>query len=245
MTAVLQFRDLLSMQLRTLRDEVVVIMLIQVALSLGLVLGMGYLIPNITESTATFLVTGTATQSFVTVGLVMLPQMLAQAKAEGRMEYFLTLPISREAYLMSLVALSAVFALPGVAFCIAFGAWHYDLSFTLDPMVLVVMVLSVLSLAGVGVAMAVYSPHQQLVNALAQLIIFYVLFFAPILLPASQLPEVLQITAKLAPPTYAADAVRATLTDLPDTHLARDLWVMTGFAGASIALSAFAIRRRG
>ena len=245
MTALRQYRDLVSLQMRSMRADNIFIAMIHVALTLGLVLGMGYLIPNVTESTALFLVTGTATQAFVTTGLVMLPQMLSQSKEDGRLEYFLTLPISREAYLMSLITMVAVTSFPAVAFCLAFGAWHYDLSLSVDPAFLLVMVLAVLSLAGVGVAMAVYMPHMQVTNALTQLIIFYVLFFSPVLLPESQLPELLQQTAKLAPPTYAADGVRATLTDLPNTTLAKDLWLMSGFAAASIALSAFAIRRRG
>jgi len=245
MTALRQYRDLVGMQMRGMRGDNVFIALIHVALTLGLVLGMGYLIPDISESTALFLVTGTATQAFVTTGLVMLPQLLSQSKADGRLEYFLTLPISREAYLMSLITMVAVTSFPAVAFCLAFGAWHYDLSLGFDPAFVLVMLLAVLSLAGVGVAMAVYTPHQQVTNAFTQLIIFYVLFFSPVLLPESQLPEFLQQTAKLAPPTYAADGVRATLTDLPATDLAEDLLLMSGFAAASIGLSAFAIRRRG
>jgi ABC-2 type transport system permease protein len=125
------------------------------------------------------------------------------------------------------------------------GAWHYDLSFTFDPAFLAVAFLAVFSLAGVGVAMAVYSPHQQVTNALTQLIIFYVLFFAPVLLPKEQLPELLQFTSNFAPPTYAADGVRATLTDLPGTHLARSLLAMGGFAAGSLVLSSVAMRRRG
>ncbi len=245
MNALRQYRDLTSIQLRSMRDEVPMIAVIQIVLAIGLVAGMGYLIPNITSTSAAFLVTGTATQSFVTMGLTMLPQLLAQSKAEGRIEYFLTMPISREAYLLSLITVVAITALPGVAFTLAFGAWHYGLSFEFDPAFAAVMVLSVLSLAGVGVAMAIFSPHQQLVNAITQMIIFYVLFFSPVLLPAAQLPGFLQQTAWFAPPTYAADAVRATLTDLPGTNLGRDLVVMAGFSLASIALSAFAIRRRG
>ncbi len=245
MNPVRQYGDLVGMQLRSMRGDIVFIAIIHIALSTGLVLGMGYLIPDISEPTALYLVTGTATQAFVTVGLVMLPQMLAEGKAQGRMEYFLTMPISREAYLFALITVVAITSLPAVAFSLVFGAWHYDLSMTFEPAVLAVMALAVLSLAGLGVAMAVYIPHQQVVNAMTQLTIFYVLFFAPVLLPESQLPELLQATAKLAPPTYAADGVRATLTDLPGTNLGRDLSVMSGFAVASIALSAFAIRRRG
>lgn len=245
MTWFTQYRDLVSMQLRSMRGEIWFIAMVQIVLSLGLVFGFGFLIPDISKTTALYLVTGTATQAFITVGLVMLPQMLAQAREAGRIEYFLTLPISREAYLLALVTVVALIALPSVAFCIALGAWHYDLSFNFEPAFIAVAFLAVFSLAGVGVAMAVYSPHQQVTNALTQLIIFYVLFFAPVLLPKEQLPEVLQFTSTFAPPTYAADGVRATLTDLPGTHLARSLWVMSGFAAGSLVLSAVAMRRRG
>jgi ABC-2 type transport system permease protein len=245
MTWLTQYRDLVSMQLRSMRNELWFAAMIQVVLSLGLVIGFGFLIPDVSETTALFLVTGTATQAFVTIGLVMLPQILAQAKESGRIEYFLTLPISREAYLLALVTEVALMALPAVAFTIVLGAWHYDISFTFDPAFIAVAFLAVFSLAGVGVAMAVYSPHMQVTNALTQLIIFYVLFFAPVLLPKEQLPEVLQFTSNFAPPTYAADGVRATLTDLPGTHLARSLLAMGGFAAGSLVLSSVAMRRRG
>jgi len=84
-TPIRQYVDLLSVQLRSMRDEVWFVAILQLALSLGLVLGMGYLIPDVSEVTAMYLVTGTATQAFVTVGLVMLPQNLSQARAQGRM----------------------------------------------------------------------------------------------------------------------------------------------------------------
>ncbi|MGE3073068.1 MAG: ABC transporter permease [Dehalococcoidia bacterium] len=245
MTAVRQYIDLTSMQLRSMRDDSLMIAVIHIALSLGLVVGMGYLIPDISDSTALFLITGTATQAFVTTGLVMLPQMISQSKNDGRLEYFLTMPISREAYLLSLITVVAITSFPGAFFALAFGAWHYDIGLTFGPEFIAVMFLTVMSLAGVGVAMAVFASNPQVTNALTQLIIFYVLFFSPVIFPASQLPDALQQIARLAPPTYAADGVRATLTDLPNTNLAQDLSVMAGFAAASVALSAFAIRRRG
>lgn len=245
MTWLRQYGDLVSMQLRALRAEVWFIAVLQVALTLGLVVGFGYLIPDISKATATFLVTGTATQSFVTVGLVMLPQMLAQAREAGRIDYYLTLPISREAYLLAQVTVVALLALPAVAFCLLFGMWRYDLGLHFEPAFLAVALLGVFSMAGVGVALAVYSPHQQVTNALTQLTIFYVLFFAPVLMPKEQLPEFLQFTANFAPPTYAADGVRATLTDLPGTDLTRSLLAMTAFAAGSLVLSSIAMRRRG
>ena len=107
------------------------------------------------------------------------------------------------------------------------------------------MLLSVFSMAGLGVAMAVYSPHQQVTNALTQLLIFYVLFFSPVLVPRTQLPSVLANAAKAMPTTYSADAVRATITDLPGTHLGQSLVFMAAYSVISLALCSFAIRRRG
>lgn len=245
MNALTQYRDLTSMQLRSMRGELWFIALIQVVLSLGLVVGFGFLVPDISDRTAAFLITGTATQAITTVGLVMLPQMLAQSKDDGRMDYVLTMPISREAYLASFITVVAAIAIPGIAFVVVLGSWHYGISLSFDPRFFIVVVLGVLSLAGVGVAMAMYSPHMQVTNALTQVIIFYVLFFAPVLMPAEQLPGFLQATAHFAPPAYAADGIRATLTDIPGTHLGRSLLMMSGFAAASLALSAVAIRKRG
>jgi ABC-2 type transport system permease protein len=85
---------------------------------------------------------------------------------------------------------------------------------------------------------------MQLTNAITQLLIFYVLLFAPVLIPKEQLPEALQALAVIFPTTYAADAIRATVTDLPGTHLARSLLLLAGFAVLSLAASSIVVRRR-
>ncbi|MCC7365666.1 MAG: ABC transporter permease [Dehalococcoidia bacterium] len=240
-----QYGILTRMRFQMMRNEMMIFGIIQVALSVGLVLGLGYIVPDVSDTTALFLTTGTATQAIVTIGLVATPQILAMEKQEGRLEYMLTLPISREAYILAQITYVAAMALPGVVIAVALGAWHYGFGLDVSPLVLLVIPLAILSLAGVGIAMATLSPHQQLTNALTQLIIFYVLFFAPVIAPKEQLPEVLQRVSVVMPPTYAADAIRASLTGLPGTHLARSLIVMAGFAAASTALASLSLRRRG
>jgi ABC-2 type transport system permease protein len=46
---------------------------------LGTVIGLGYLMPGIDSQTAMFLVTGGPTLSLITLGLVIVPQMVAHA----------------------------------------------------------------------------------------------------------------------------------------------------------------------
>jgi len=240
-----QYTLLVNIQIRSMRAAFWFIMVIQISFAAGLVLGLGYLIPDISKETATYLTVGAATQQFVTVGLVMLPQFITEAKTLGRLEYFLTMPISREAYLMAQLSVVAMLALPGVILTLALGSVRYGIGLSVDPIVVLVALLAMLSLAGVGVALGMACPLPEVTNSITNLIIFYVLFFAPVLVPSSQLPWVLQKTALVMPPTYAADAMRATLTHLPDTHLGSSLLVMAGFAIASSALSAVMIRRQG
>ena len=240
-----QFADMFTLTVRMYREQTWFLSMVNIAFAFGLVLGFGYLVPDISRETALFLTTGAATQMIVTIGLVGLPQGLSQAKAEGRLDYFFTLPIHREAYLLAQVTFVALLSLPAVLFALVLGAWNYGFALEMSPWLLTAVPLAVLSLAGLGVAMAIVSPHQQLTNALTQLIIFYVLFFAPVLMPREQLPWLLRQAALALPPTYAADAMRATVTDLPGTHLFRSLAFMAAFSAASLALASAAARRRG
>ncbi|MGH7752197.1 MAG: ABC transporter permease [Gemmatimonadales bacterium] len=240
-----QLFELTKLTLLSYRQGAAFMIMVQVVLTVGLVLGYGYLIPGISETAALYVTTGAATNATVTISLVVLPQILAEAKHQGRMDFMLTLPISREIYLLSQVVATIILAAPGTLLAVLFGAWHYDLALELSPWLPVVLLLGIASLAGVGVAVAAFSNHLQVTNAITQLVIFYVVFFAPILLPKEQLPDLLQTVSTVMPPTYAADAMRASLTDLPGTHLSRDLAVLTGFAAVSLSISALSIRRRG
>jgi len=240
-----QFVDLVRLNLLMTRDWIWFVSIVQVVLTVSFVLGFGYFMRPISEMQALYVTTGAATIGVVRVALVGPPNMLSHSKAEGRLDYFLTLPVSREIYLAAQVTYVALTALPGIAFAVWFGAWHFDLPLVYGPVVVVVVILGILSLAGVGIAIGVLSPEPQITNALTNLTQFYALLFAPVLVPREQLPALLRHLSVAMPPTYVADAMRGALTDLPATHLARSLWVMGGFTVGSIALSATAIRRRG
>lgn len=245
MRHVTQLYELVKISLLSYRQGIIFLIMIQVVMTVGLVLGYGYLIPDISDTAALYVTTGAATNAIVMVALVMLPQVLSEAKHQGRMDFMLTLPISREMYLLSQILTAVILASPGTFLAVVFGAWHYDLALELSPFLPLVIVLGISSLAGVGVAIVALSSHMQVTNAVTQLVIFYVIFFSPILLSAEQLPDVLQAVSKAMPVTYVADAMRASLTDMPGTHLGRDLAVLSGFALASLTLSAVTIRRRG
>lgn len=244
MSLLTQYLTLTKMQYQMWRNFAWFIVMVQLAFAFGMVLGFGYLIPDISDHAALYLTTGAATQSLITVGLIGLPQYVAESKVFGRLEYFLTLPINREIYLLSIVTMVALISLPGMVIAVAFGTWYYDLSLDISLWVLVVAPLGIFCLSGYGIAIAMLSPHQQLTNAITQLFIFYALLFAPVMIPVEQLPDALEKVAIVFPTTYVADAVRGSLADISGTHLMRSMAMMVAFSVVSVSLAATVIRRR-
>ena len=240
-----ELADLVHFEILAARTFIVAFIVIQLAMTLGLILGFGYFLPHMSDFQALYLTTGAVSQTIVTVALVMLPQKLSQEKSEGKFEFLWTLPISREVYVFAELATVALFSLPGMILALVLGVWHYELSLNVSVAVLAVVPLGILSLAGVGVAVSLLSPYRQLTNALTQLTIFYVLLFAPVLFPKEQLPDLLQRVSVAMPPTYVADGMRGSLTNLPGTDVVHSMLVLAAFAAGSIAVSATIIRRRG
>ena len=242
------FRDyyhLTKIQLLGMRSAFFIVSVVNVGFIAGFVYGFGFLFGEVPESAALYITVGSATNALIVGGLVMLPQFIAEAKDQGRLDYIRSLPVSREAYLLANITVIAALVLPGIGLALLTGATRYGISFDVSPLILVVIPLAALSCAGLGIAIAMLSPKMQLTNALTQLFIFYAIFFAPVMMPAENLPTALQTTSRFLPPGYAADAMRATLTDLPNTDLGSSLLAMTAFTVLSLAGASMAIRRRG
>ncbi len=239
------YYHLTKMQFLALRGAFVIISVVNVGFIAGFVYGFGFLFGDVSEATALYITVGSATNALIVGGLVMLPQFLAQAKADGRLDYIRSLPVSREAYLLANITVIAGIVMPGIALALVAGWMRYGISFDISPLVLVVIPLAALSCAGFGVAVAILSPKMQLTNAITQLFIFYAIFVSPVMMPEDNLPSALQAISKLLPPGYAADAMRATLTDLPNTHLGQSLIAMVAFTVLSLAAASTVVRRRG
>jgi ABC-2 type transport system permease protein len=244
-TAFRQYLILTKFQFMTQRTDIWFISLVNVAFIAGFVWGYGYLYGEMPERTALYLTTGAAANALVFIALVMLPQVIVESKVDGRLDFLRTLPISREAYLLSMATYVGIVAIPSMALALLVGAWRYDLSLEFDPMFAAVIPLAMFSMAGFGIAMGILLRKVQVVNALTQLVIFYVVFFAPIMIPKDFLPEVFQIASAFFPPTYVADAVRGSTTNLADPNLTRSMLVMFGFGAVSLVAASTAIRRRG
>lgn len=202
---------------------------------LGTVIGFGYIMPEIDSVSAGFLVTGAATLSLTTLGLVLVPQFVASAKAEGSFDYMWSLPIPRLAYLGADLTIWMVATLPGVIVALVVGSIKYDFTLQINPLVIPVLLLITLTATSVGQAIALVSPKPELVNVLTNLIIFGMFLFSPINFPVERLPNWLASIHRVLPVKYAADAVRGTLIpeyadDLQLALIVLAIWCALGLA---------------
>lgn len=185
---------------------------VQALFALGIVLGYPLLFPEIDPLTILFLSTGAPAITLITMGLVAVPQLVAQARTEGTLEYMRTLPVPRIVHLLADLSVWLVIVLPGVAFAIVLAAWRFDLALAVSPLVLPALVLVGLTATCVGYALASVLP-PMMATLLTQVLVVFVLMFSPLNFPPERLPDWLAAIHAVLPIQAMGELVRGTLAE--------------------------------
>jgi ABC-2 type transport system permease protein len=243
MNAARQGLLLLQWQLRRSLPYIPLLVVVQVALAVATVVGYGLLVGTPSPDVALYLATGAPTITLITVGLVMTPQMLAQAKTEGSLDWMRTLPVPRWTFLASDLLMWTLIALPGMVLGVVAGVLRFNVNLSIAPWVVLAALLVSLTSASVGYAMASVLP-PMLAQLLTQVLIFVVLLFSPVSYPASRMPEWLQTAHEFLPIEPMAQLVRAGLANASFTVPGRSMVVLGVWVAVSVAAALTALRRR-
>lgn len=219
---------------------------IQLMLGAGMALGFGLLFDQPSAEQALFLSTGATVIPMMTLGLSIIPQMVAQQKLEGTYEYIFSLPVPRMAMHLAGLTVWSGIALPSAVMALAVAAWRYDLALSISPLALPAAVLVVSVAAAVGYAFAHAITNPRMTNVITQLLIFVIVLFSPINFPSNRLPDWLAVLHGWLPMEHSAIVMRGTLTDgLVTGGLGESFAILGGWAVASWVLTAWVIGRRG
>jgi ABC-2 type transport system permease protein len=243
MNAARQGLLLLQWQLRRSLPYIPLLVVVQVALAVATVVGYGLLVGTPSSEVALYLATGAPTITLITVGLVMTPQMLAQAKTEGSLDWMRTLPVPRWTFLASDLLMWTLIALPGMVLGVVAGVLRFNVHLSIAPWVVLAALLVSLTSASVGYAMASVLP-PMLAQLLTQVLIFVVLLFSPVSYPASRMPEWLQTAHQFLPIEPMAQLVRAGLANDTFTVPGRSMVVLGVWVCVAVAAALVALRRR-
>lgn len=210
----------------------------------GTVAGLSFMFPQIDDASAMFLATGGSTMTLIVLGLVLVPQVVAQTKSQGTFEYVFTLPVPRMAFLAADLTIWLVAVLPGLIMALIYGAWRFDFELQVDPLVVAAFLMVILTATGIGYAIAHLLPKAELVQVATNFIVFCLFLFSPINYPAERLPGWLESLHQFLPVMHAADVVRGTLVPGYDTQLWLNFAVLGAWCVGGFAITFLAMTRR-
>jgi ABC-2 type transport system permease protein len=210
MSALRSYRLLVAWQTRRLKGFLPLAIVVQALFALGILAGYPMLFPQMDRLTILFLATGAPTITLITMGVVAVPQLVAQAKTEGTLDYMRALPVPRLVYLFADLTVWLAVVLPGVAFAIVVGAVRFDLDLAVTPLVVPAMLLVALTATSMGYAIASLLP-QMIANLITQILVVFVLMFSPLNFPADRLPGWLAAVHQVLPFQAMGEVVRGTL----------------------------------
>jgi ABC-2 type transport system permease protein len=239
-----EFRYLFAVQLLEERGFLAGTIFFTTFFPLILVFGLGLIGDGQSDAGLAYVITGSTVSSLTFVGITMVAQTLGWMKERGDFLYYASLPISKGSLLMAVMGSKLVLQLPGIVVSLLGGSLLYGLGFDLNPLLLVILPLTALSISGLGAALGILSPSFQLVNLVSQVAGIVVLFAAPVMIPIESLPRPLQWFGLLLPPTYAADALRRAVSGINDARLVFDIGVLAFAAAASFGAITRGLRWR-
>ncbi|MFF8957067.1 ABC transporter permease [Streptomyces sp. NPDC014894] len=176
------------------------------------------------------------------VALNLLAQYFGQLRASGGLDHYATLPVPPAAVVLGAAGAYASFTVPGTVVTAVAGSVLFSLPMTHLWVLAAVIPLAGAALAGLGAALGLLAPRQELATLLGQLGMSAALLLG--VLPADRLPGVISYARDLLPSTYGVEALARTFDPNPDwAGVAFDLGVCAVVGVVSLAVATWAYRR--
>ncbi|MFD7231848.1 ABC transporter permease [Streptomyces sp. NPDC059881] len=208
--------------------------------SVGIMVLMRGVVDDGAEARA--VVAGSAVLVVAFVALNLLAQYFGQLRASGGLDHYATLPVPPAAVVLGAAGAYASFTVPGTVVTAVIGSVLFSLPLTHLWILVAVIPLAGAALAGLGAALGLLAPRQELATLLGQLGMSAALLLG--VLPAGQLPGPIALARDLLPSTYGVEALARTFDAHPHwPTVALDLAVCAGVGVVSLAVATWAYRR--
>ncbi|MGW2837215.1 ABC transporter permease [Streptomyces sp. NPDC001493] len=208
--------------------------------SVGIMIMMRGVVDGGTEARA--VVAGSSVLVVAFVALNLLAQYFGQLRANGGLDHYATLPVPPAAVVLGAAGAYASFTVPGAVFTAVAGSALFQLPMAHLWVLVAVVPLAGAALSGLGAALGLLAPRQELATLLGQLGMSAALLLG--VLPAERLPEVVRWARDLLPSTYGVEALARSFDAHPDwAVVALDLGVCAAVGVLSLAVATWAYRR--
>ncbi len=176
------------------------------------------------------------------VALNLLAQYFGHLRASGGLDHYATLPVPPAAVVLGAAGAYASFTLPGTFLTAAVGCVLFGLPFGGLWVLAAVVPLAGAALSGLGAALGLLAPRQELATLAGQLGMSAALLLGVV--PPAHLPAPIGWARDVLPSTYGVEAFAHTFAAHPDWSVVLlDLAVCAGVGVVSLAVATVAYRR--
>ncbi|GGU83595.1 transporter [Streptomyces albospinus] len=187
-------------------------------------------------------VSGSAVLVVAFVALNLLAQYFGQLRAGGGLDHYATLPVPPAAVVLGAAGAYASFTVPGTVVTAVVGCLLFQLPMAHLWVLAAVVPLSGAALSGLGAALGLLAPRQELATLCGQLGMSAALLLG--VLPAGRMPEAIGWARDLLPSTYGVEALAHSFAPRPDWFaVCADLGVCAAVGVLSLAVATWAYRR--
>ncbi|MEU6851912.1 ABC transporter permease [Actinacidiphila alni] len=210
--------------------------------SIGIMVMMRGVVDAGDGEAARSVVAGSSVLVVAFVALNLLAQYFGQLRASGGLDHYATLPVPPAAVVLGAAGAYASFTVPGTLVTAVTGCVLFHLTLTNLWILAVVIPLAGAALSGLGAALGLLAPRQEIATLFGQLGMSAALLLG--VLPASHMPAPISWARDLLPSTYGVEAYTRTFGDRPDwAAVLGDLSVCAAVGVVSLAVATRAYRR--
>ncbi|WP_096189401.1 ABC transporter permease [Evansella halocellulosilytica] len=182
------------------------------------------------------IITGNMLFALLIMGITFLAQDISWQKHQGHFTFYASLPIAKMNFVLANLLRGGLMSFPSFIILAFVGQWAYGVQFHFSIGLIPIIILTIMSVVGVGVFLGFWSPNMQLTNMLVQVLMMFIGFMSPVMVDMSQLPVILQWISYIFPTTYAAEALRDLLSVGWTNAVTMNTLILIGFTVISFIL---------
>lgn len=188
-----------------------------------------------------FLVPGIVALAIMQMAVFSVGFVFTDYKEKGILKRLLATPMKPYQFVLANVITRLVIAVAQAALLIAVGVLLFNAHVVGSYLlVLLAVVLGAIMFLGLGFTISGLASTVESVPALANLIVFPMLFLGGTFFPLETMPNWLQNIARFLPLTYLSDALRKIMTeDANFSAISTDIWWMLGWSIFLVGLANF------
>lgn len=230
------YRGMVRVMLTEYRSYWWIHVLFGLLMPLGMLFFLQATAGEVPRERAIFILGGNLATAVVYGPAMMIINKVGWGRHTRDFDYWASLPLHKLAVILAMVTVSLVFSFPGLVTLNLAGSRMFDLPLSAGLVLVPLIPLGAVSLVAPGALVATYAKDGPTANALANILMAFVTYLSPTMIPAEAFPAPIRWLSYLTPIPYVSDAFRLALSGKMGLDLAYHVAIVAVIGLGSLAL---------